>query len=724
MSEMSVRETPGEVSAIYVDVAIDTRSDMVDEPFTYAAEGGAVRVGSKVFAPFSGSRSKVGYVVAVRNSPPPGLGSRSIKKILSVDEEGSLPEDAVGVSLWMRRRYFCRLIDALACFAAPADPPKRRVSAGAAAPGGAVAADGAVAAPGEALPADAGAGDGGASGGGAVAAGGAAAGGAAAPELTEEQRSAFEALKAGMDAGEYAAYLVHGVTGSGKTELYMRLAEEAASRGRKTIVLTPEISLTPQLVERFTDRFGADRVAVMHSKLSAGERYAEWDRVKRGEADIVIGARSAVFAPFEDIGVIVVDEEHETTYKSDMAPKYDTIEVALKRAARARGVCVLGSATPSVVSMYRARSGVYRLLELKERASGTPLPRLTVVDMREELKQGNRSIFSAALKDSMESSLAAGRQIILFLNRRGYSTFISCRSCGYVMKCAECGVSLVYHRERRRAECHFCGKYLPLPEACPECGSRRIRHFGVGTEKVEELTRAAFPGARTARLDLDSTARKGSAGKILRDFGAKKTDILIGTQMVAKGLDYDNVSPVGIIAADVSLNIPDFRASERTFQLITQASGRAGRGGERGEVYVQTYSPDHYAVTAAAAGDYDGFYETEILVRRALSYPPYGDICQATVYAASEAVALRGCERLLEELAAAVGAGERDNILGPRRTLLRRQSRDRAYSLNIKIAPERRAAYERALSDIKKKINTDKGAGYRIMIEVNPFSLS
>jgi primosomal protein N' (replication factor Y) len=344
--------------------------------------------------------------------------------------------------------------------------------------------------------------------------------------------------------------------------------------------------------------------------------------------------------------------------------------------------------------------------------------------MREELKRGNRSVFSVALHDSMTAKLAEGKQTILFLNRRGYSTFISCRSCGYVMRCPDCGISMVYHRERRRAECHFCGRYLPLPATCPECGSGHIRHFGVGTEKVEELTKAAFPGVKTARLDLDSTARKGSAERILRDFGAGKTDILIGTQMVAKGLDYDNVSPVGIIAADVSLNIPDFRASERTFQLITQASGRAGRGDEIGEVYVQTYSPGHYAVAAAATCDYDGFYETEILVRRALSYPPYGDIYQVTAYAASEGAALSGAERLLDALIAAVGAGEKGNILGPRRMLLRRPAKDCAYSLNIKVSPGSRAVYERALTDIKKKINTDKDAGYRIMVEVNPFSLT
>ncbi|MDR2163087.1 MAG: primosomal protein N' [Clostridiales Family XIII bacterium] len=674
----------------YVDVAIDTRSDMVDDPFTYASDEDSVRVGMKVIAPFAGSRSRAGYIVAVRDTLPAELKGKSIRRIISVAESDSLPEGAVGIALWMRRRYFCRLIDALDCFAPPVDEPRRRVS------GGESAAAISVGHPG-CRP-------------------------SMLPELTVEQKVAFAELKSAVDAGAYAAYLVHGVTGSGKTELYMRVVAEAACRGRKAIVLVPEISLTPQLTERFAERFGAGRIAVIHSRMSGSERWTEWIRARSGEADVVVGARSAVFAPIDDIGVIIVDEEHETTYKSDMTPKYDTVEVALKRAARAGAVCVLGSATPSVVSMYRARSGVYNLIEMKERYNGTPLPRLTVVDMREELRQGNRGIFSSTLYDSMKTNLAVGKQTILFLNRRGYSTFISCRSCGYVMRCPECGISMTYHRERNRIECHFCGKYLPLPAVCPDCGSGNIRHFGLGTEKVEELTKEAFPDAKVARLDLDSTARKGSAAKILGDFGRGKTDILIGTQMVAKGLDYDNVSPVGIIAADVSLNIPDFRASERTFQLITQASGRAGRGDEVGEVYVQTYSPGHYAVEAAATDDYDGFYDTEILVRRALSYPPYGDICQITVYADSERRAAEGAERFIAGLVLLVGNEERGNILGPRKVPPRRQGGDSGYSLNIKVMPGRRRVYERALATLKKKINTDKRSKCRIMIDINPFS--
>ncbi|MDR0520116.1 MAG: primosomal protein N' [Clostridiales Family XIII bacterium] len=681
----------------YVDVAVETRSDMVDEPFTYACEDDGICVGAKIEADFARGKSKRGYVVAVRDSLPAELEGKSIKKILSVDAEHSLPPDAVGIALWMRRRYFCRLIDALACFAQPADPPKRKKAVGADGGGGA----GAGSCGGDDVPEV-----------------------SAAPELTAEQAAAFGQIKSALGGSAHAAFLVHGVTGSGKTELYMRVASEVIAGGRKVIMLVPEISLTPQIVKNFTDRFGREKVAVMHSKLSKGERYAEWARAKNGEADIAIGARGAVFAPFGDIGAIIVDEEHETTYKSDMMPKYDTVEVALKRAARAGAVCILGSATPSIVSMHRAKSGVYKLLTLTERYNKTPLPRLSVVDMRDEMKQGNRGIFSHALHAAMVRELAAGKQAILFLNRRGYSTFISCRECGYVLRCPECGISMTHHKERHRAECHFCGKYLPVPKECPDCGSAHIRHFGIGTEKVEELARAAFPDAPVARLDLDSTAKKGSAEKILKDFGAGKTDILIGTQMVAKGLDYDNVSVVGIVAADVGLNIPDFKSAERTFQLITQAAGRSGRGDEIGEVYVQTYSPKHYAIEAAASADYDGFYRTEDLIRRTLSYPPYSDIYQVTATAKSEGAAARGAQAVLAALLGAVGAGERANILGPQKALVYKQGSDFRYSLNIKAQPAKRGAYESALAQIKKKINTDKAAGYRIMVDVNPFSLA
>ncbi|MDR0851137.1 MAG: primosomal protein N', partial [Clostridiales Family XIII bacterium] len=446
---------------------------------------------------------------------------------------------------------------------------------------------------------------------------------------------------------------------------------------------------------------------------------------KNGIADIAVGARSAVFAPFENIGAIIVDEEHETTYKSDMTPKYDTIEVAVKRARTCNAVAVLGSATPSVVSMYRAKSGLYQLLTLSKRYNDNPMPKVTAVDMRSELERGNKSIFSAALYEKMQSSLSGGRQTILFLNRRGYSPFISCRKCGFVLRCAHCGLSMTWHKRADKAICHFCGASVEVTGTCPECGSPHLRHFGIGTEKVEELTAAAFPDVRIARLDLDTSAKKDSAARILQDFEKKKTDVLIGTQMVAKGLDFANVDLVGVIAADVSLNIPDFRSAERTFQLITQAAGRSGRGDECGEVVVQTYMPDNYAIGFAIANDYMGFYETELRFREFMGYPPFSDVVQITAVAASDAAAAAGAAMFRDDFLRGTvsdpdAAG---NLLGPQKAAIYKLGEEYRYRLYLKVKPERRRAYEELLSELKRKINTGKNAKWRIIIDVNPFSL-
>jgi primosomal protein N' (replication factor Y) len=545
----------------------------------------------------------------------------------------------------------------------------------------------------------------------------------APPDLTAEQTSALAAIMPRVETGGYDTFLLHGVTGSGKTELYMRVASAVIDRGRQVIMLVPEISLTPQIIGRFIGRFGRERVAVLHSKLSAGERFDEWTRIQNGETDIVIGARSAVFAPFGNIGAVIVDEEHETTYKSDMTPKYDTVEVAVKRAARAGGIVVLGSATPSVVSMYRAESGLYKLLTMKERYNSTPLPNVSVADMRREMEHGNRTIFSAELHTRIETALSAGKQVILFLNRRGYSPFIACRKCGYVMRCAECGISMTYHKREEKAVCHFCGNSLPVPEVCPECASAYLRHFGAGTEKVEELTKAAFPQAAVARLDLDTSSKKGSIQKILRDFEKGRTHILIGTQMVAKGLDFANVSLVGIIAADVSLNIPDFRSAERTFQLITQVAGRSGRGAEVGDVVVQTYAPDNYAIDAAVKHDYRGFYDTELMLRKYLKYPPFSDVVQLTTLSEDEATAMECAEALRRDILIAMGDAEKRYILGPHKAAISKMGDDYRYQMYIKVAPEKRVGYEKTLAALKKKMNTDKALKCRIIVDVNPFSL-
>ncbi len=426
-------------------------------------------------------------------------------------------------------------------------------------------------------------------------------------------------------------FLIHGVTGSGKTEIYLQLVEEMLEMGRDSIILVPEISLTPQTIDRFVGRFRGE-VAVIHSKLSHGERFDQWRKIKEGKVKIVVGARSAVFAPFKNLGLIIIDEEHETTYKSSQNPKYDTIEVAAKRMELEKGFLVMGTATPSLESYYKARAGHIVLLELENRVLDYNLPEVNIVDMREELTSGNKSMFSLELYKGIKENLENNKQTILFLNRRGFSTFVSCRSCGYVVKCKDCDVSMTYHRNINKLRCHYCGLAENPPPICPVCQSKYIRYFGVGTEKVEELIRELFPEARVIRMDTDTTSKKGSYERDLGAMKNKEVDILIGTQMIAKGLDFEGVTLVGIIAADTSLNLPDFRSAERTFQLVTQVAGRAGRGENPGRVILQTYEPDHYSILYSKEHDYKSFYKEEIKLRDAFFYPPFINMISILIY--------------------------------------------------------------------------------------------
>jgi len=544
-----------------------------------------------------------------------------------------------------------------------------------------------------------------------------------APPLTQEQKRAAAAVLPAIEKKEMAAFLLHGVTGSGKTEVYLAASEKALSLGRKVIMLVPEISLTHQTVKRFVERFGESRVAILHSKLTLSERYEEWIRIRSGEVDIAIGARSAVFAPFSDIGLIIVDEEHEGTYKSDMTPKYDTVEVAYKRAAASGATLLLGSATPSVVSSYRAEQGLYKKLVLTKRYNTTPLPLLQVVDMRAELLKGNKSVFSEAMFGAVNETLEEGKQIMLFLNRRGWSSFVSCPSCGYVMKCERCNISLTYHKAENRAVCHYCGVSKKIPDACPSCAKPELRFFGLGTEQVEELTKEAFPQAKIARLDADNARKRGSGERILAAFGAGKTDILIGTQMIAKGLDFAGVALVGIVAADISLNIPDFKSPERTFQLITQVAGRAGRREERGRVIIQTYIPENYAIEAASSYDYEGFYRSELFFRKTLLYPPFSDVVQISAYAPEEDKAREGAERVRKGLLDIQGLLTDEFILGPKPAPIAKFGDDFRYHLYIKAETKKRRALENALGELKIKVNTDPAAGCYIMVDINPYSL-
>lgn len=439
-------------------------------------------------------------------------------------------------------------------------------------------------------------------------------------ELTQEQEKCLDIILKGNEL----KYLVKGVTGSGKTEVYMNLVSETLNKGKSAIVLVPEISLTPQMIERFKGRFGED-VALFHSRLSDGERFDEWYRIKDGKARLVIGARSALFLPLNDLGLIIIDEEHENTYKSDQNPRYHTREVSEYMCELKKCKLVLGSATPSIESYYKAISGEYKLIEMKKRVNGNSMPNIEVVDMKEELKSRNLSLFSRSLYNAIDETLSRKKQIILFLNRRGYSTFISCRSCGYVFKCKECDVSMTYHNSGYII-CHYCGRTEKVSKICPQCGSRYVKFFGAGTERVELEVKRYFPKARVLRMDVDTTRHKNSHELIYNSFKKGEADILVGTQMVSKGLDFKDVTLVGILAADMSLNIPDYRAAERTYQIITQVAGRAGRGDNEGKVIVQSYTPNHYSINYAKKENYEGLFEEEIKLRKLMGNPPFGKI--------------------------------------------------------------------------------------------------
>ena len=441
------------------------------------------------------------------------------------------------------------------------------------------------------------------------------------PTLTAQQEQVLSALLPAVEAGK-GAFLLYGVTGSGKTEVFIRAVRRCAQLGRTAIVLVPEIALTPQMVMWFRSRFGED-AAVLHSRLSPGERYDEWRRIRRGDVRVVIGARSAIFAPLEHVGLIIIDEEHEQSYIADSTPRYDAREVARWRCEDEGAALLLASATPSMRSFAMAGRGDLTLLEMPRRVANRPMPQVHVVDMREELRAGNRSVFSGALLTGLTRCLDEGHQAILFVNRRGYSTFVSCRSCGYTVTCSQCDVSMTYHSAENVLRCHYCGQEMPVPRTCPECGSPYIKYFGVGTQRVEEEVRKFFPDVPVLRMDNDTTRTKDAHAQLLGRFRSGEARVLVGTQMIAKGLDFPEVTMVGIIAADAMLKLPDYRSAERTFQLLTQVAGRAGRAEHPGEVFLQTYDPENYAIEAASRQDYRAFYEEEMMRRRRALYPPY-----------------------------------------------------------------------------------------------------
>lgn len=668
----------------YIKVIIDNISDHTDNLYTYKCEDDSVKRGSIVKVPFGkGNRLKTAYVFDVQEDNVDNvLKLKTVKEVLS---EYSLPDDLIHMCEWMKQKYLCRYIDGIKCVIPPGEAPKR----------------GRRRDPYENVE---------------VAH-------SQAPELTPEQDSAMYEIMPYIKEKKYKTFLINGVTSSGKTELYMRITESVLAEGRSVIILVPEISLTPQTISRFMSRFGSGMIAVLHSRLTKGQRYDQWMRVHSGGARILIGARSGIYAPFDDLGAIIIDEEHEASYKSDMTPKYDTIDAAVERGRISDAVVVLGTATPSVISEYRAEQGVYKQLFLRKRYNKTPLPDVSIADMRDELKKGNRSIFSRELFTRIKGCLAAGSQVILFINRRGYSSFVSCRMCGYVMKCPSCDVSLTYHKSSRMAECHYCGRRVNVQGTCPSCGSPHIRHFGIGTEKVEEITKEMFPEASVARLDLDTARKKGESERILTGFSRGKTDILVGTQLIAKGLDIANVGLVGIIAADITLNIPDYRSAERTFQLIVQASGRAGRGDEKGHVVIQTYSPENKTLVSAASNDYRAFYEHEIRLRSITRYPPFTNILRLVFSGTDEKTVKKEADYVYSSVIKSEISG-RGEILSPQPAYMAFLNETWRYHVIIKSPVEKTEKYLELIRSIKTERILSSDTKSNMLVEVDPYSFT
>lgn len=537
--------------------------------------------------------------------------------------------------------------------------------------------------------------------------------------LTVEQERAIIPVLDSIENEQHEVFLLYGVTGSGKTEIYLQSIQEVLNNGKEAIVLVPEIALTPQMVTRFKERFG-DYVAVMHSGLSAGEKYDEWRKIQRKEVKVVVGARSAIFAPFENLGIIIIDEEHETSYKQEENPRYHARDVAIQRAKTYNCPVVLGSATPSLESFARAQKGRYTLLSLPKRMNNQALPTVEIVDMREELRTGNRSMFSVKLFEKLKDRIEKKEQTVLFLNKRGHSSFVMCRDCGYVMNCPHCDITLTYHRYNEQMKCHYCGHEDRVPTICPECNSEHIRYFGTGTQKVEEELNKLLPEARVIRMDVDTTGRKGSHEKLLTAFQEGQADILLGTQMIAKGLDFPNITLVGVLSADTMLHLPDFRSSEKTFQLLTQVSGRAGRHLLPGEVVIQTYSPEHYSVELAGTQDYDLFYQQEMMVRKIHQYPPFYFLSLVTVSHQELMKVVSVTEKIAKFISSRLS--REAVVLGPVASPIPRINDRYRYQCLIKYKKE--PDLNKALKAILDHYQQEMGKeGLQISVDLNPYIL-
>lgn len=665
----------------YIDVIVDNKSDNTDTFYTYRTDFD-VKIGDKVSVPFARRKNPVdGYIFDVDVKTT--VEDAKIKEVIEVQDNSSLNAEIIDTAKWMKTRYGVRYIDAVKLFTTEGKREKAIEIIGQ------EVAD-------------------------------------YRPELTNEQSKAVSRIISAIKSDEHKAFLLKGVTNSGKTEVYMRSAEEALKQGKSVIALVPEIALSSQMARVFMGRFGDDKVAVLHSKLTTSQRLSEWNRIRRGAAKIIIGARTAIFAPADNIGLIIMDEEHESTYKSDHTPKYDTIDVAYRRSKYYNASLVLGSATPSVVSYHRAGVGIYELLEMNERIGVSEPPEFHIVDMRKELRNGNRGNFSKALVDSMNEVLEVGKQVILFLNRRGFSTQVTCLACGHRFVCEDCGINMTYHKTDNALVCHYCGRKVPVPAKCPECGSNYLKFIGSGTERVETEATVLFENYKIDRFDLDTAKNQRAIDRTLAKFRDGKTDILIGTQILAKGLDFKNVGLVGIIMADTTLNIPDYRATERTYQLITQVSGRAGRGSDgKGKVIIQTYQPDSKVIRAAAMNYYERFYKEELLHRKIMYYPPYSDIIAVSF--ALKKNEEHGSEMLLayandfyKKIGNIRNVSPDVKLLKPRLTKTRGKAAKDKASFLIKAPIGSRSIYVKAFLEYRQKMLENKTSCY-IEIDVNPY---
>ncbi len=535
---------------------------------------------------------------------------------------------------------------------------------------------------------------------------------------TKEQSEAISQINKAIDQGDGKPFLLHGVTGSGKTEVFMQSIEYAIQNGKTAIVLVPEISLTSQMVSRFVSRFGTE-VAVFHSRLSQGERYDQWRRIKNGDAKIVVGARSAIFAPLKNIGIIIMDEEHSETYKSEMSPRYHAREIATFRAKQWGALVLLASATPSIESFYKAKRGTYKLLTMQNRYNNNELPDITIADMRNELRLGNRSMFSKKLISEIDKNIKNGEQTILLMNRRGFSTFVSCRSCGYTAHCPNCNISLTYHKYENNLKCHYCGHTIPNYVMCPACESKYIRYFGGGTQRVEDELKALFPNASTIRMDVDTTSKKQGHEKILEQFEKEKTDILIGTQMVSKGLDFENVTLVGVVSADTMLHLNDYRSAERTFAMLEQVCGRAGRGTKKGRAIIQTYNPESNAVALVKEHNYNAFFDDEIKERKMMWYPPFSQI-SAVCFSNEDLEKTAYCATLFKNSLGDITMIEQNiQILGPIPASVSKIKNKYRYQLLIKYSDDT-GINEMLINARETCINDEKCNEVAIVIDKNP----